>query len=130
MFFIYCTEFIPAEKSLVSTWMGDCKHFLFKKKNCPEEIFKKEEMNLRMGMGLIKLICKSKVEQVDLKNYRPITMLNTDLKINKSFSQQIERGNANHNQNKSSVWSGYSVKCKGKDIANTTISIIDRIRSM
>ncbi len=62
-----------------------------------EEIFKKEEMNQRMGMGLIKLIYKRKGEKVDVKNYRPIKMLNTDLKILTSLSQQIERGNANHN---------------------------------
>lgn len=46
-----------------------------------KEIFEKGEMMLRMGMGLMKLIYKKKGEKTELKNYRPITMLNTDLKI-------------------------------------------------
>ncbi len=45
------------------------------------DVFKKGELNQRMGMGLMKLIYKRKGEKTDLKNYRPITMLNTDLKI-------------------------------------------------
>lgn len=45
-----------------------------------EEIFKEGELNVRMGMGLMKLIYKRKGRKNDLKNYRPITMLNTDLK--------------------------------------------------
>lgn len=60
------------------------------------EVFKKGELNQRMGMGLIKLIYKRKGERTDLKNYRPITMLNTDLKI-LNFSQQIEGSHAEHN---------------------------------
>lgn len=39
-----------------------------------DEIFRKGEMNERMGMGLMKLIYKRKGDKVELKNYRPITM--------------------------------------------------------
>lgn len=46
-----------------------------------DEIFNKGQMNLRMGMGLMKTIYKKKGEKTELKNYRPLTMLNTDLKI-------------------------------------------------
>lgn len=44
-------------------------------------VFEKEEINERIGMGLMKLIYKGKGEKVDLKNYRSITMLNIDFKI-------------------------------------------------
>lgn len=46
-----------------------------------DEIFEKEEINQTMGMGLVKIIFKRKGDREDFKNYRPITMLNADLKI-------------------------------------------------
>lgn len=46
-----------------------------------EEVFKKEAFNQRMNMGLMKIIYKRKGDRTLLKNFRPITMLNTDLKI-------------------------------------------------
>lgn len=57
-----------------------------------DEIFKKGEINQAMKMGLVKIIFKRKGEREDLKNYRPITMLNVDFKIFcKNFSKQTEK---------------------------------------
>lgn len=89
-----------------------------------KRFLKKGEMMLRMGMGLMKLIYKEKGEKTELKNYRPITMLNTDLKILakilanrlKEIMPKIIKTNQ-----------VYGVK--GKDIADTT-SIKDTIRYM
>ncbi len=90
-----------------------------------EEILKKEEMNQRMGMGLIKLIYKRKGEKVDLKNYRPITMLNSDLKIlTKVLANRLKEVMP------TIIETNQVYGVKGKDIADTTISIIDRIRYM
>lgn len=46
-----------------------------------DEIFKKEELSERMKIGMIKTIYKKRGNPNDLKNYRPLTMLNTDFKI-------------------------------------------------
>ena len=90
-----------------------------------EDIFKKEEMNQRMGMGLIKLIYKRKGDKVDLKNYRPITMLNTDLKIlTKVLANRLKEVMP------TIIKTNQVYGVKGKDIADTTLSIIDRIRYM
>ena len=90
-----------------------------------EDIFKKEEMNQRMGMGLIKLIYKRKGDKVDLKNYRPITMLNTDLKIlTKVLANRLKEVMP------TIIETNQVYGVKGKDIADTTLSIIDRIRYM
>ncbi len=90
-----------------------------------EDVFKKGELNQRMGMGLMKLIYKRKGEEADLKNYRPITMLNTDLKIlSKILANRLKEvmpSIIKTNQ-------GYGVK--ERDIADTTISIKDTIRYM
>ncbi len=90
-----------------------------------EDVFKKGELNQRMGMGLMKLIYKRKGEETDLKNYRPITMLNTDLKIlSKILANRLKEvmpSIIKTNQ-------GYGVK--ERDIADTTISIKDMIRYM
>lgn len=76
-----------------------------------DEIFRKGEMNQRMGMGLMKLIYKRKEDKVELKNYRPITMLNTDLanRLKEVMPSIIETNQA------------YSIK--GRDIVDTTMSI-------
>ncbi len=46
-----------------------------------DDIFTKGKMNLRLSMGLMKIIYKKKGDKKELKNYRPLTMLNTDLKF-------------------------------------------------
>lgn len=46
-----------------------------------DEIFKKEELSERMKIGMIKMIYKKRGNPSDLKNHRPLTMLNTDFKV-------------------------------------------------
>uniref|UniRef100_A0A672R4V8 Reverse transcriptase domain-containing protein n=1 Tax=Sinocyclocheilus grahami TaxID=75366 RepID=A0A672R4V8_SINGR len=80
-------------------------------------------MNQRMGMGLMKLIYKRKGHKVDLKNYRPITMLNTDLKIlSKILANRLKEIMP------SIIKTNQVYGVKGRDIADTTISIKDMIR--
>ncbi len=84
---------------------------------------KNGELNQRMGMGLMKLIYKRKGEKTDLKNYRPITMLNTDLKIlSKILANRLKEVMP------SIITSNQVYGVKGRDIADTTISIKDMIR--
>lgn len=88
-----------------------------------EEIFKNREMNQRMGMGLIKLIYKRKGERVDLRNYRPITMLNTDLKIlAKILANRLREVMP------TIIRTNQVYGVKGKDIADTTLGIQETIR--
>lgn len=83
-----------------------------------EEIFKKGEMMLRMGMGLMKLIYKKKGEKTELKNYRPITMLNTDLKIlAKILANRLKEIIPKI------ITTNQVYGVKGKDIADTIMSI-------
>ncbi len=46
-----------------------------------DEIFKKGELSEKIKIGMIKLIYKKRGNANDLKNYRPLTMLNTDFKV-------------------------------------------------
>uniref|UniRef100_A0A671PCM7 Reverse transcriptase domain-containing protein n=1 Tax=Sinocyclocheilus anshuiensis TaxID=1608454 RepID=A0A671PCM7_9TELE len=88
-----------------------------------DEIFRKGEMNQRMGMGLMKLIYKRKGDKVELKNYRPITMLNTDLKIlSKVLANRLKEVMP------SIIETNQAYSIKGRDIADTTMSIKDTIR--
>lgn len=88
-----------------------------------EEIFREGELDQRMGMGLMKIIYKRRGEKTELKNYRPITMLNADLKIlSKVLSNRLKEvmpGIIKTNQ-------AYGVQ--GRDIADTTFSIKDSLR--
>jgi hypothetical protein len=87
------------------------------------EIFKEEEMNERMGMGLMKLIYKKKGELTDLKNYRPITMLNTDLKIlAKILANRLKEVMPRI------IKTNQAYAVKGRDIADITMSIRDTIQ--
>jgi len=87
------------------------------------EVFNKGELNQRMGMGLMSLIYKKKGEKIDLKNYRPITMLNTDLKIlSKILANRLKEVMP------SIIKTNQVYGVKGRDIADTTISIKDTIR--
>jgi len=90
-----------------------------------EEIFEKGEMMVRMGMGLMKLIYKKKGEKTELKNYRPITMLNTDLKIlAKILANRLKEIMPKI------ITTNQAYGVKGKDIADTILSIKDTIRYM
>lgn len=85
-------------------------------------IFEKEEINERMRMGLMKLIYKKKGEKVDLKNYRPITMQNTDLKIlAKVLANRLKEVMPNI------IETNQAYGIKGRDIADITMSIRDTI---
>nr|BAC82613.1 pol-like protein [Danio rerio] len=88
-----------------------------------DEIFENGEINKRMGMGLMKVIYKGKGDKVDLKNYRPITMLNTDLKIlAKVLANRLKEVMP------SIIKTNQAYSIKGRDIADTTMSIKDTIR--
>lgn len=90
-----------------------------------DEIFKKGQMNLRMGMGLMKIIYKKKGEKTELKNYRPLTMLNTDLKIlSKILANRLKEVMPKI------IGTNQAYGVKGRDIADVTISIKDTIRYM
>lgn len=87
-----------------------------------KDTFEKEEINERTRMGLMKLIYKRKGEKVDLKNYRPITMLNTDLKIlAKVLANRLKEVMP------SIIKTNQAYGVKGRDIADITMSIRDTI---
>ncbi len=85
-------------------------------KDVYEEIFKKEEMSNFMGIGLIRLIYKRKGDCKELKNYRPITMLNSDFKILANRLKLILPNIIQTNQ-------AYAIR--GRDITDTISSIRD-----
>lgn len=75
-------------------------------------------MNERMGMGLMKLIYKRKGAKTELQNYRPITMLNTDLKIlAKVLANRLKEVMPKL------IKSNQAYAIKGRDIADVTMSI-------
>lgn len=85
-----------------------------------EEVFKNERVHPRMGLGLMKIIYKKKGDKMELKNYRPITMLNTDLKI-------LAKVLANRLKNvmPKIIETNQAYGVKGRDIADITSSIRD-----
>lgn len=90
-----------------------------------KEIYGKEEVNERMRIGLMKLVYKRKGDKADLKNYRPITMLNTDFKIlAKILANRLKEVIP------SIIKTNQAYSIKGKDIADITMSIRDTIRYM
>lgn len=85
-----------------------------------DEIFKKKELDQRMSMGLMKLIYKRKGDKKSLKNYRPITMLNADLKIlAKILSSRLK------NVLPKIIETNQAYGVTGRDIADTTSGIRD-----
>ncbi len=73
-----------------------------------------------MGLGLMKIIYKRKGDKTELKNFRPITMLNTDFKI---LAKVLANRLRNVMPNIIETNQAYGVK--GKDIADVTSSIRD-----
>lgn len=90
-------------------------------KDVYEEIFKNEEMSNFMGIGLIRLIYKRKGDCKELKNYRPITMLNSDFKILANRLKLILPNIIQTNQ-------AYAIR--GRDITDTISSIRDAVGFM
>lgn len=64
------SEFYKVFKGKISTIL----------KEIYEAVLKKERVHPRMGLGLMKIFYKKKGDKTELKNFRPITMLNTDFK--------------------------------------------------
>lgn len=85
-----------------------------------EEVFKKERVSPRMGLGLMKIIYKKKGDKTELKNFRPITMLNTDFKI---LAKVLANRLKNVMPNIIETNQAYGVKAR--DIADVTSSIRD-----
>lgn len=73
-----------------------------------------------MGLGLMKIIYKRKGDKTELKNFRPITMLNTDFNI---LAKVLANRLRNVMPNIIETNQAYGVK--GKDIADVTSSIRD-----
>lgn len=90
-----------------------------------DEIFKKEETSHLMGIGVIKLIFKKRGDKNDLKNYRPITMLNTDYKI---FAKILANRLKKILPNITETNQAYTIE--GRDITDTVCSIRDVVSYM
>ncbi len=85
-----------------------------------QEIFRKKELDQMMSMGLMKLIYKIKGSKNMLNNFRPITMLNTDMKIlAKILANRLNKVLPTN------IYNQYGVK--GRDIADITSGIRDII---
>ena len=79
----------------------------------------------RMGEGVISIIYEKKGSRLDLENYRPISLLNTDYKIlTKVLANRIKRVIGNIVQTTQS----YSIP--GRDIAHTIATLRDVIEHM
>ncbi len=90
-----------------------------------DEVFKREETSNFMGIGVIKLIYKKRGDKNDLKNYRPITMLNTDFKIlSKILANRLKKILPNI------IETNQAYAIKGRDITDTVSSIRDVVSYM
>lgn len=90
-----------------------------------DEIFEKEETSHLMGIGVIKLIFKKRGDKNDLKNYRPITMLNTDYKIlAKILANRLKKILPNI------IETNQAYAIEGRDITDTVCSIRDVVSYM
>lgn len=117
---------LSVKKSPGIDGIGSEFYKVFKEKVSPilkevyEEIFKKERVHPRMGLGLMKIIYKKKGDKAELRNFRPITMLNTDFKI---LAKVLANRLKNVMPNIIETNQAYGVK--GRDIADITSSIRD-----
>lgn len=90
-----------------------------------EDIFKRDEMSNFMGIGLIKLIYKKRGDIKDLRNYRPITMLNSDFKIlAKILANRLKLILPNI------IQTNQAYAIRGRDITDTISSIRDVVSFM
>ncbi|MGL6064844.1 MAG: RNA-directed DNA polymerase, partial [Fusobacteriaceae bacterium] len=90
-----------------------------------DEVFKREETSNFMGIGVIKLIYKKRGDKNDLKNYRPITMLNTDFKmLSKILANRLKKILPNI------IETNQAYAIKGRDITDTVSSIRDVVSYM
>lgn len=108
-------EFYKAFKDKISTIL----------KEVYDQVFEKGELYQMMGMGLMKIIYKGKGDKTVLNNFRPITMLNTDLKIlAKVLADRMRKVLP------TIIKTNQSYGVNGRDIADTISSIRDLIGYM
>ncbi len=85
-------------------------------------IFQKGQLSESMKKGMIKIIYKRKGNKYDLRNYRPLSMLNTDYKIlAKIFVNRLKRVIPHI------VTTNQAYGILGRDIVDTVTSIRDLI---
>ena len=81
-------------------------------------IFLSDSMPKNMKMGIINLIYKNKGNVEDLKNWRPITLLNVDYKIlTKILTERLK------NQTENIINNLQSCGCKNRSIINNALNI-------
>lgn len=125
---IQAINFLRVKKSPGIDGIGSEFYKVFKEKlsvilkGIYDDVFRKEGVNPRMGLGLMKIIYKKQGDKTNLKNFRPITMLNTDFKI-------LAKVLANRLKNvvPSIIETNQAYGVKGRDIADITSSIRDII---
>lgn len=116
----------PGRDGLSSEFYKEFKEVLIPiLKEVYDEIFKREETRNFMGIGIIKLIYKKRGDRNDKRNYRQITMLNTDFKI---FAKILANRLKKSLHNIIETNKAYAIKVR--DITDTVSSIRDVVSYM